>query len=78
MTVTIELPEDSAGLLRKQAEARGLSLEAWIAQLARDRAVELQSQSGRPAKNLVELFAPLRGMDLDFERNSSQSRPVDL
>jgi hypothetical protein len=33
MTVTIELPEESAGLLRKQAAARGMSLEAWIEQL---------------------------------------------
>jgi hypothetical protein len=78
MTVTIELPEESAGLLRKHAAARGLSLEAWIEQLARDRAIESQDQRGQPAKNLIELFAPLRGLNIDFERNPSLSRSVDL
>lgn len=29
-------------------------------------------------KSLVEVFAPLRGMNLDFSRNPSASRPVDL
>ena len=36
----------------------------------------------RPAgrKSLVELFAesPLKGLDLDFSRNKSGARPVDL
>jgi hypothetical protein len=31
-----------------------------------------------PAKNIVELFAPLRGLNLDFGRNLSTGRPVDL
>jgi Arc/MetJ-type ribon-helix-helix transcriptional regulator len=29
-------------------------------------------------KSLVEVFAPLRGLNLDFSRNKSASRPVDL
>lgn len=29
-------------------------------------------------KSLVEVFAPLRGLDLDFRRNPSTGRPVDL
>jgi len=31
-----------------------------------------------PAKDIVELFAPLRGLNLDFGRNPSSGRPVDL
>lgn len=31
-----------------------------------------------PAKDIMELFAPLRGLDLDFGRNPSTGRPVDL
>jgi hypothetical protein len=31
-----------------------------------------------PAKDIVELFAPLRGLNLDFSRNPSTGRPVDL
>jgi hypothetical protein len=40
------------------------------------------SHRERPAgrKSLVELFAesPLKGLDLDFSRNKTASRPVDL
>jgi Arc/MetJ-type ribon-helix-helix transcriptional regulator len=39
-------------------------------------AVERRRAAGR--KSLVEIFAPLRGMDLDFSRNKSASRAVDL
>jgi Arc/MetJ-type ribon-helix-helix transcriptional regulator len=39
-------------------------------------AVERRRAAGR--KSLVEVFAPLRGMNLDFSRNKSASRPVDL
>lgn len=38
-------------------------------------AAERRRAAGR--KSLVEVFAPLRGMDLDFSRNRSVSRPVD-
>lgn len=39
-------------------------------------AAERRRAAGR--KSLVEVFAPLRGMNLDFSRNQSPSRPVDL
>jgi Arc/MetJ-type ribon-helix-helix transcriptional regulator len=39
-------------------------------------AAERRRAAGR--KSLVEVFAPLRGMNLDFSRNQSASRPVDL
>ena len=32
----------------------------------------------QPAKDIDELFAPLRGLNLDFGRNPSAGRPVDL
>jgi Arc/MetJ-type ribon-helix-helix transcriptional regulator len=37
---------------------------------------ERRRAAGR--KSLVELFAPLQGLDLDFSRNKSTGRPVDL
>lgn len=39
-------------------------------------AAERRRAAGR--KSLVQVFAPLRGMNLDFSRNQSASRPVDL
>ena len=45
-------------------------------------AVALPPRRERPAgrKSLVELFAesPLKGLELDFSRNRSGARPVDL
>jgi len=74
MTVELKLtPEVEAGLLA-QAQARGLSLEDYAAQLLQRAAAK--RRSGK--KNLVELFAPLRGLDLEFGRNPSTGRPVDL
>jgi hypothetical protein len=31
-----------------------------------------------PSKDIEELFVPLRGLNLDFSRNPSTGRPVDL
>jgi hypothetical protein len=76
MTVKLELtPEIEAGLLA-QAQARGLSLEVYAAQLLLRAAAPLKPRSGK--KTLIELFAPLRGLKLDFGRNPSAGRPVGL
>jgi Arc/MetJ-type ribon-helix-helix transcriptional regulator len=37
---------------------------------------ERRRAAGR--KSLVELFAPLQGLNLDFSRNKSTGRPADL
>jgi hypothetical protein len=39
-------------------------------------AAQRRRAAGR--KSLVEVFAPLRGLNLDFSRNQSAGRPVDL
>ena len=52
----------------------------------REKHHEAPPAAGRPTKgrrpegkkSLVEVFAPLRGLDLDFSRNPSTGRPVDL
>jgi hypothetical protein len=76
VTIKLELtPEIEAGLLA-QAQARGLSLEAYAAQLLERAAPPCRAASEQ--KSLVELFAPLRGLNLDFGRNPSAGRPVDL
>jgi hypothetical protein len=31
-----------------------------------------------PSKDIEELFAPLRGLNIEFSRNPSTGRPVDL
>ena len=76
MTVKLELPpEIEAGLLA-QAQARGLSLEVYAAQLLQRAAAP--PEPGAAKKSLVELFAPLKDLNLTFDRNPSAGRPVDL
>jgi Arc/MetJ-type ribon-helix-helix transcriptional regulator len=63
---------DTDELIEKALDA----LEGKTPAPAAASAVERRRAAGR--KSLVEVFAPLRGMNLDFSRNTSASRPVDL
>ena len=38
MSQTIQLSDESAQLLKRQAEAHGLSIDAWVEALAREKA----------------------------------------
>ena len=38
MNLTIELSDESAARLKQQAAAHGLSLEAWVQELAQEKA----------------------------------------
>jgi plasmid stability protein len=40
MSQIIELPDESVALLRRQASAHGLSVEAWVEALAHEKAQE--------------------------------------
>jgi len=76
MTVTINLPPEKAAALKAQAQAKGLSVEQWLLDLASRAAVEPTP----PGKNLVDVCAMVQGLadDLNFSRNPSTSRAVDL
>jgi hypothetical protein len=76
VNVTIEIPEDRAARFQKQAHDQGLSVEEWLLQLA-ERAAGEHAPVG---KNLVDVCAMVRGLadDLDFSRNPSPSRTVDI
>lgn len=70
-------PEIEAGLLA-QADARGLSLEAYLDEVLTSAAAVKPRRAGR--KSLAQLFAesPLKGLDLKFERDKDMGRPVKL
>lgn len=85
MTITVSVPEE----LTRQAQAVGLSVEAYVEQLIEQAAHHPLDEHELPprtaeAKNLVELFAPVRGLLTDeevdtlFTRSPSQGRPLDL
>jgi Arc/MetJ-type ribon-helix-helix transcriptional regulator len=61
---------DADEFIEKALDALEVKPPATVSAMERRRA------AGR--KSLVEVFAPLRGMNLDFSRNKSAGRPVDL
>ncbi len=86
MTITVNITPEVKAALARQAAAQGRALEAYAASLL-EEATHRPAHGQRPPrsrppgrKSLVQLFAesPLRGLDLDFSRNKSTGRPVDL
>ncbi len=79
MTITLDIrPETQAELIRKAA-AEGRAVEAVAADLLDE---VLQVPPVPPAvpraKDMVELFAPLRGLNIDFERDRDPGRDLQL
>ena len=92
MTITLDItPEIERGLLA-QAQHHGLSLHDYVLEIVTREvqnpetatAVSTAKDRAAKAKNLVELFEPIRGLLTDeeidtlFSRNKSTSRPLDL
>jgi hypothetical protein len=83
MTITLDIRPEVQAELARQAAVQGRAIEAVAVALLED-AVHVPSapRSQAAAKDMVELFAPVRGLfedgELDFSRNPSTSRPIDL
>ena len=77
MTITVEIRPEVQAELARQAAARGRALEAHAASLLED-AAHLSSAHRTPARDMVELFAPLRGLNLNFERDRDTGRDIEL
>lgn len=81
MTITLDIRPEVQAELARQAAAQGRAIET-VATALLERAVHLPAAA--QAKNLVELFEPVRGLLTDeevdrvFSRNPSLSRPLDL
>lgn len=91
MTLTLDLqPEIESGLLA-QAPAKGVSLATYAQEVLARASVDKIAETPAPttdnpseAKNLYDLFTPVRGLltdeevDLYFSRTPSVSRPVNF
>jgi len=74
MTITVDIKPEVEAELARQAALRGTPVEAYAAMVL-EEAVHLPSARPVPAaKNMVELFAPLRGLNLDFDRDRDLGR----
>ena len=79
MNITIEIPDDCAARFQEQAQARGLTVDRWLLELAEQNAPALPArESSKPS--LAEVFAKVRGLadDLDFSRDPSPGRDIVL
>lgn len=83
MTLTIEIKPEVQAALARQAAAQGRAVESYAASLLEEAAQLPAADLSLPAlprKSLREVFEAVRGLtdDVDFSRNPSTGRPVDL
>ncbi len=84
MTITIGIRPQVQAELTRQAAAHGSAVEAYAATLLEEAVYVPPAASAATAKNLIELFEPVRGLFTDdeidrlFSRNPSTARPLDL
>jgi hypothetical protein len=76
MTIQITKPEVEA-LINQRLESGAFKDAEDVIMQALQSSTQKQSDAP-PAKNIEELFAPLRGLNIEFSRNPSTGRPVDL
>ena len=84
----IELSDEQAAALAAKAAAQGLTLQVWLGKLAAmEKALDALDEkptseqiAALRRKNFVELCDPVRGLaeDIEFSRNPSTARPLDL
>ena len=79
MNIIVEIPDDRAARFQKEAQARGLSVDRWLLELAERNAPALPAKES-PKRTLAEVCAKVRGLadDLDFSRDPSPGRDVVL
>jgi hypothetical protein len=78
MSITLDIKPEVQAELSRQAAAHGRAVESYAASLLEEAVHPPAADPALPAKDIEELFAPLRGLNLDFGRNPSTGRPVDL
>jgi hypothetical protein len=81
MTIQITKPEVEALINQRLQSGAFKDAEDVIMQALQSSLPNSQTtpqSDAPPAKNIEELFAPLRGLNIEFSRNPSTGRPVDL
>jgi len=81
--MTIELKPEQQRILQealRQGRFHSVeeALDRAIQSIAPEESLPKKEERSVSKKSLVEVFAPLRGLDLDLSRNPSTGRPVEL
>ena len=83
-TDVVHMPPDLLAEARRAADEEHRNADELVSDAVRrylqERKQTTADAATEPAKKkrLSELFAPLRGLDIDFSRNPSTGRPVKL
>ncbi len=81
VTITVNIKPEVQAELARRAASHGSPIEAYAANLL-EEAVQLPggATSSPRGKSLREVFESVRGLadDVDFSRNPSPGRPIDL
>lgn len=78
MNIQITRPEVEALINQRLESGAFRDAEDVILQALQSSPPTKSLPEASPAHDILELFAPLRGLNLDFGRNPSTGRPVDL
>ncbi len=78
MTITVDIRPEVQAELARQAAAHNRAIEAYAASLLEEAVHLPAARPAPPAKDMVELFAPLRGLNLTFERDRDPGRDIEL
>ena len=82
MTITLDIRPEIEAELARQAAEHGLGIGAYAARLLEEAAhlptSPVRLSAPAEAKDMVELFAPLRGLNIDFERDIDTGRDINL
>jgi hypothetical protein len=78
MIIAVDVRPEVEAELARQAALSGRPVEAYAATLL-EEAAHLPPSSPTPvARNMVELFAPLRGLNLTFERDKDTGKDLEF
>lgn len=79
MTIKLEISPEVQAELARQAAAHGRAIESYAATLLEQAIrVPVATLPEGAAKDMVELFAPLRGLNIEFERDRDAGRDIQL
>jgi hypothetical protein len=78
MTLTLDINPSLQAELARQAAARGVGIDTYAASLLEEAVLLPAAHPAATAKDMVELFAPLRGLNMNFERDRDTGRDIDL
>ena len=78
MTIEIDRPEIEAIIQERLHSGAYADVQDVILRALQDSLVAQKTPGQLPKKTIEELFAPLAGLDIEFTRNPSTGRPVDL